>query len=50
MERGGGQAREICDCRALRDACYDCLKDFGNQMYHEALDRHKAANFFATCT
>ena len=42
------KAREICDCPAhCEHACYDCLKDFGNQMYHETLDRHKAANFFA---
>lgn len=34
-----------CDCDA---ACYDCLKDFGNQSYHEELDRHTVIDFFKT--
>jgi ATP-dependent helicase YprA (DUF1998 family) len=27
-------------------ACYDCLKDFGNQSYHDKLDRHSVLRFF----
>jgi hypothetical protein len=41
-------ARAVCECPAhCERACYDCLKDYGNQPYHEALDRHQAADFFA---
>jgi hypothetical protein len=32
-----------CDCE---NACYDCLKDFGNQGYHEQLNRHSVVEFF----
>jgi predicted RNA-binding Zn-ribbon protein involved in translation (DUF1610 family) len=27
------------------DACYDCLKDFGNQQYHDVLDRNMVLRF-----
>ena len=27
-------------------ACYDCLKDFSNQSYHDKLDRHSVLRFF----
>jgi hypothetical protein len=27
-------------------ACYDCLKDFGNQSYHDKLDRQSVLRFF----
>lgn len=27
-------------------ACYDCLKDFGNQQHHDALDRNTVLRFF----
>jgi ATP-dependent helicase YprA (DUF1998 family) len=33
------QAREICDRCTCERACYDCLKDYGNQSYHEKLNR-----------
>ena len=31
-----------CDCEI---ACYDCLKDYGNQTYHESLDRRAVVEF-----
>lgn len=31
---------------ACKMACYDCLKDFGNQSYHDKLDRHLVRRFF----
>ena len=37
------QAKEVCRTsinHRCKRACYDCLKDFGNQSYHEDLDRH----------
>jgi hypothetical protein len=40
-------ARAICaDCTCER-ACYNCLKDYGNQGYHEALDRHEPLAFLS---
>ncbi len=42
------KARDICDCPAkCEQACYDCLKDFGNQGYHAVLNRHDAHRFFS---
>jgi hypothetical protein len=39
-------ARDICACAAeCERACYECLKDFGNQAYHETLDRNDALAF-----
>jgi len=42
-------AREICECRKnqCERACYDCLKDYGNQGHHEVLDRHEARRFLS---
>jgi hypothetical protein len=41
-------ARAVCDCPAkCEHSCYDCLKDFGNQGYHEVLDRHSVLSFFS---
>ena len=37
------QAKKVCRTTTnhrCKRACYDCLKDFGNQSYHEDLDRH----------
>ncbi len=42
-------AEEICRPTAnhvCERACYDCLKDFGNQLYHEGLDREAVLRFF----
>lgn len=42
------QAHEMCDrCRCER-ACYDCLKDYGNQSYHEKLTRLSVSEFLKT--
>ena len=36
------KAREACEKCGCKQACYDCLKDYSNQSYHEKLDRQKA--------
>lgn len=33
------KAQEICDTCGCEAACYDCLKDYGNQSHHEKLNR-----------
>ena len=33
------KAREICGTCGCEAACYDCLKDYGNQSHHEKLNR-----------
>lgn len=38
-------ARRICAGCNCEDACYDCLKGYGNQSHHEKLNRHLAAGF-----
>jgi hypothetical protein len=40
-------ARSICADCTCEHACYSCLKDYGNQGYHEALDRHDALAFLS---
>lgn len=43
------QAKEVCretKNHCCDKACYDCLKDFGNQSYHEDLDRSLVLKFF----
>ena len=41
-------ARAVCACpKKCEQACYDCLKDFGNQGYHAVLNRHDAHGFFS---
>ncbi len=39
------QARRICDSCNCEAACYDCLKDYGNQSHHEKLNRSKVKNY-----
>lgn len=39
------KAWEICDACNCEAACYDCLKDYGNQSHHEKLDRHKVSEY-----
>ena len=39
------KAREICSTCRCETACYDCLKDYSNQTYHEKLDRMAVAEF-----
>ena len=42
------RANEVCaKCRCDR-ACYDCLKTFGNQPYHEKLNRAVVSKFLST--
>jgi hypothetical protein len=53
MQRWDEVMQAVLDiCATTRDhicqkACYDCLKDFGNQSHHEALDRHSVLQFFS---
>lgn len=39
------KACEICTTCRCETACYDCLKDYSNQTYHEKLDRTDVAAF-----
>ena len=39
------QAREVCDKCDCERACYDCLKDYSNQSYHDRLSRGLAKDF-----
>lgn len=42
-------ATDICQTtpnHVCEMACYDCLKDFGNQSYHDKLDRQSVLRFF----
>ena len=32
-------AKHICENCSCEAACYDCLKDYGNQSFHDKLDR-----------
>src|SRR5262249_29974100 len=36
------KAQEVCENCFCESACYDCLKDYGNQSYHEILNRNNA--------
>lgn len=38
---------ELCRNCACETACYDCLKDYGNQSYHELLNRKSVGEFFS---
>ncbi len=35
------EALDACEKCTCEQACYDCLKDYSNQSYHEKLDRQK---------
>jgi hypothetical protein len=39
------QACKICDTCTCEKACYDCLKDYSNQSYHEQLNRLSASEY-----
>ncbi len=39
------KAREVCDTCGCEEACYDCLKDYGNQSHHEKLNRRSAHKY-----
>lgn len=40
------KAREVCNRCRCKMACYDCLKNYSNQSYHERLNRSSVAEFF----
>jgi hypothetical protein len=39
------KAYEVCNKCKCEKACYDCLKNYGNQSHHEKLDRNGVAAF-----
>jgi ATP-dependent helicase YprA (DUF1998 family) len=41
------QAHRICTQCRCENACYDCLKDYSNQSYHERLQRQKVGELLA---
>lgn len=45
-ERVTKAAREICEKCTCEQACYDCLKSYGNQSQHEKLNRLTVIEFF----
>jgi Domain of unknown function (DUF1998) len=40
-------ARLICESCTCEQACYDCLKSYGNQSHHEKLDRRGVVEFLS---
>ena len=38
-------AQDICNTCGCEEACYDCLKDYGNQSHHEKLDRRRVSEY-----
>jgi len=40
------EAKEVCETCTCEMACYDCLKSYGNQSYHEKLNRNDVGKFF----
>ena len=40
-------SKRICESCRCEKACYDCLKSYGNQSYHEKLDRLSVLNFLS---
>lgn len=45
-ERIETAARKICEMCTCEQACYDCLKSYGNQSQHEKLNRLSVIDFF----
>jgi ATP-dependent helicase YprA (DUF1998 family) len=43
-------ARDLCDGHLCERACYDCLKSYSNQTYHEKLDKATVLDFFGPAT
>ena len=41
------KAHEICDTCLCEEACYDCLKDYGNQSHHEKLNRDHVRQYLS---
>lgn len=41
------ESRRICESCRCENACYDCLKDYGNQTHHEKLDRRTVLQFIS---
>ncbi|MCK5580904.1 MAG: DEAD/DEAH box helicase [Candidatus Omnitrophica bacterium] len=39
-------AKHICSTCVCEHACYDCLKNYSNQFYHELLDRNSVIGYF----
>jgi hypothetical protein len=39
------RAHELCNKCTCNAACYDCLKDYGNQSHHEKLNRFVAGDY-----
>lgn len=39
-------AKAVCESCTCERACYDCLKNYGNQSQHEKLDRKSIVDFF----
>ena len=41
------RAHNLCNDCQCEEACYDCLKDYGNQSHHEKLDRCSVKEYLA---
>jgi hypothetical protein len=41
------EAKKICETCTCERSCYDCLKDYSNQTYHEQLDRLAVVSFLS---
>ncbi len=39
------ESKKLCSVCGCEDACYDCLKTYSNQAYHEKLSRQSVADF-----
>jgi ATP-dependent helicase YprA (DUF1998 family) len=43
------EALKICEQCACEMACYDCLKEFGNQRFHEQINRKSVSEYLKYC-